>query len=322
MEPNTSNHSVIDIGGSQSTAKWRSHIPDALKGNRDLAKELLYVSGMDQWNAIAETSYQTSEELEIIGNTAEQVVHDLPSPIRIIDLGAANSLKFAPYVRACLNQGKEVEYIPLDLSFKSLVDQVARARLLFPELMNNVRGLWGSFEDGDKYYKEIDGSRLFLSLGSIFFNAPEDMCDDRCMKFRKNLGPNDRLVVGQDSPYESGSVFHSFYTSPAYNAFMTQYLKQLHECAGIKTQPTEAWGLQSKMEHGMHFFAPASRQRLVCTAYGNYVIKRGTIYKLFKSWKRGEDQIMAIAMTNGLAISTLGKAEHSGMTQYLISAEL
>lgn len=299
-------------------------MPDAFRDrNVDFPKELAYEGfGMTLWNKIADGSYQTAHELEIIQKTADQVVRDLPSPVCIVDLGAANSVKFIPYVQACLSQGKVCHYYPLDLDFGSLVEHIGRFRDFFPkELENNVHGLWGSFEDGDRYFHNIHGSRLFLSLGSIFFNAPDQMCDDRCAQFRHHMGNNDRLVVGQDSPCESGGVSHDYYKSPDYKAFMAAYLGQLQDLAGIKADPTAVWTWESCMESSMHYFSLTNpNQSLVCSSFDNFVIELGTHYRLFKSWKRGAEEIHVISKKNGLTIATLGKSEHSGMTQYLISS--
>lgn len=290
-------------------------MPDAFKGQGDFAKELCYTSSMAYWNAIADTSYQTAHELEIIKKTADDVVRQLPSPVRVIDLGAANSVKFAPYISAAIQQGKEVTYYPLDLSYDSLVQQVERFCGLFPELSDHVHALWGSFEDGDRFFHRIDGSRLFLSLGSIFFNAPEKLCDVRCTEFKRHMGPNDRLVVGQDSPCADAS--HSYYKSPQYNAFMAAYLSALQKHGGIQADDvTTAWSWESRMESSMHYFHLEAKRNL---ALGDgFPIAAGTSYRLFKSWKRGEEEIHAISGANGLAINTIGKAAESGMTQYLL----
>jgi hypothetical protein len=56
------------------------------------------------------------DELDILKTIAKEAVSQLPSGTFIIDLGAADSMKFEPYVREFLLQGKECTYVPLGLS--------------------------------------------------------------------------------------------------------------------------------------------------------------------------------------------------------------
>ncbi|KAI1070773.1 hypothetical protein LB507_006822 [Fusarium sp. FIESC RH6] len=312
------NRTVLDIGGSSLNKIFDFQLPDAFRGEGYFPKELAYTYGMEKWNVIAGTSYQTSDEIAIISATAGNVVSQMPKTGNVIvDLGAANSPKYEPYIHAFLNQGKEVTYVALDINRDSLVAHVNRAADNYPGV--TCIGLWGDFGHGDTFYHNIKGNRIFLSLGSIFFNAPDEMCWDRCLFFRGHLSGFDRLIVGQDGPSagESGST-HKAYTTAAYADFFTTYLSGIQSQAGIVADPKTAWAYESKLIKTMHFFKVTALEEMICQRYDGHVIKKGTTYIMFPSWKRGEEEIHDITKKNGLKIMTLGKSPSSGMRQYLI----
>jgi len=312
------NRTVIDIGGSSLNLTFDRQLPDAFRGKGYFPKELAYTYGMEKWNVIASTSYQTSDEITIISATAGNVVSQMPKTGNvIIDLGAANSPKFEPYVQGFVNQGKEVIYVALDINKGSLTDHINRAADRFPDV--TCIGLWGDFSQGDRVYQNIKGNRIFLSLGSIFYNAPDQMCIDRCLEAKAHLSGYDRLIVGQDgpSPGESAST-HKAYGTAAYADFFNNYLSGIQKHAGIVADPKTAWAYESKLINTMHFFEVTPLKEMVCQRYGGYVIKKGTRYVMFPSWKRCEEEIHDITKKQGLKIMTLGKSPSSGMRQYLV----
>ncbi|QGI65443.1 hypothetical protein CEK26_009393 [Fusarium fujikuroi] len=310
---------VIDIGGSSINLTFvDDQLPKAFLGKGDFPKEVAYTSGMEKWNAIADKSYQTSDEMAIIKATAKQVVQQLKSGTHIVDLGAANSKKFEPYVHEFISQGKECVYVALDLSHASLIEHIAKAKATFPGV--KCIGLWGSFEQGDVYFKQTrPTTRLFLSLGSIFYSAPDSMAKDRCVEFKGHMTPVDRLIVGQDGPTGAeASQTHAAYNTVEYDAFFTAYLQGLQDHAGIVgANPKTAWTVESKLNKAMHYFDVTANHDMICTKFDIHVAA-GTTFKMFKSWKRYEDEIHQLTNEVGLKIETLGKAENSGMRQYII----
>ncbi|KAF5538965.1 positive activator of transcription [Fusarium phyllophilum] len=312
---------VIDIGGSSINLTFiDDQLPKAFLGKGDFPKEVAYTAGMDKWNKIADKSYQTSDEMSIIKATAKQVVQQLKSGTHIIDLGAANSKKFEPYVHEFIAQGKECVYVALDLSHASLVEHIAKAKATFPGV--KCIGLWGSFEQGDKYFNQTrPTARLFLSLGSIFYNAPDSMAKDRCVEFKGHMTSVDRLIVGQDGPTGAeASQTHAAYNTVEYDAFFTTYLQGLQDHAGIVgANPKTAWTVESKLNKAMHYFDVIANHDMTCTEFG-IEVAAGTVFKMFKSWKRYEGEIHQLTNAVGLKIETLGKAEGSGMRQYIIQA--
>lgn len=315
---NVDDQEIINIGGSLSKLTFENQLEKAVKGDgADFLKEIAYTAGMDYWNKIADRSYQTIDELEVIERTASDIASAMPSGTTIIDMGAANSAKYELYVRAFLEQGKTCTYAALDLLGVSLLDQLDLAKDKFPEV--TCVGLWGTFEDGDDFFPQIPGSRLFLSLGSIFFNATDSVCADRCSAFVKNLRPGDRLIVGQDGPTGADIVVsHASYQTEAYDAFFTRYLRGIQEHAGISADPKKAWSVTSRMDHSMHYFEVIAQEPLTCTKFGDFVVEDGTVYKMFPSWKRGERECHRIAEAHDLDVVTLGQATNSGMRQYIV----
>ncbi|KAL9563612.1 hypothetical protein ACKAV7_012280 [Fusarium commune] len=244
----------IDIGGSTLDTTFDSQLPSAFKGDGYFPKEVAYTTGMQHWCQIADTSYQTTGELDIIKSTASDVVKDMPATgAVIIDLGAANSRKFVPYVKAFIEQGKPCVYVALDLCKESLTNHVNESAADSPQI--TCIGLWGNFIQGDKYFATL---------------------------------PNPCI--------------------------------QTH--ADIDANPNIAWTYESKLDNSMHYFEVVAQHDMVCHHYDDFLVKTGTVYTMFPSWKRGESEIHEIAKAQGLNIKTLGKAPNSGMRQYLIQPRI
>lgn len=312
LTPNT----VIDIGGSKLNFKFDDQLPQAFRHEGDFPKELAYTVGMDAWFGVAGQSYQTTDELAIIEATAASVVAKMPTGTTIIDLGAADSAKYEPYVREFFNQGKTCTYVPLDINQASLEKQVGRAKAKFPGLESY--GLWGDFRQGDEYYANIASPRLFLSLGSIMYNGPDEVAIQRCQAFYNELAPMDRVIVGQDCPKVTEDKSLDPYKNQVYDKFFTTYLKGIHAQAGIDADATTSWSYESKTDKTMHYFEVVNKIDLTCAKFGIHV-PAGTVYCMFKSWKRDEQDIIDITHDNKLSIETIGKAPNNGtMRQYMV----
>ncbi|KAF5620055.1 4-dimethylallyltryptophan n-methyltransferase [Fusarium sp. NRRL 52700] len=274
---------IIDIGGSTLDTTFDAQLTNAFKGEGYFPKEVAYTTGMQHWCEIANTSYQTTDELEIIESTAFDVVNDMPATANHVNKSAAD----------------------------------------FPQI--TCIGLGGNFIQGDKYFATLPKPPIFLSLGSIFFNAPDQMCVDRCLEFLKHLSgsPHSKLIVGQDGPSGTeASSTHAAYQTKAYDAFFTSYLQGIQTHADIDANPRVAWSYESKLDNSMHYFKVVAQQDMVCHRYNDFFNQKGTTYTMFPSWKRGEVEIHGIAKSQCLDIKTLGKAPNSGMRQYLIQPRI
>ncbi|KAM5367106.1 hypothetical protein ACJA88_011686 [Fusarium oxysporum] len=290
---------IIDIGGSTLDDTFDSQLPSAFKGVGYFPKEVTYTTGMHHWCEIADNSYQTTDELDIIKSTASDVVNDMPATgAVIIDLGAANSRKFVPYVQAFIEQGKPCIYVALDLCKESLTNHVNKSAANFPQI--TCIGLWGNFIQGDKCV-------LIDALSSLSISG----------------SPYSKLIVGQDGPSGTeASSTHAAYQTKAYDAFFTSYLQGIQTHADIDANSTIAWTYESKLDNSMHYFEVVAQHDMVCHHYDDFLVKKGTVYTMFPSWKRGESEIREITKAQGLNIKTVGKAPNSGMRQYLIQPHI
>ncbi|KAH8172484.1 histidine-specific methyltransferase, SAM-dependent domain-containing protein [Sarocladium implicatum] len=320
---------IVDIGGSKLKSTIDQDLKAALNGEAYLPKEIAYSDeGMALWNQISAGSYQTSHELALIDTTAAQVVAQLPSGTTLVDMGSSSSTKFEGYLREFRKQGKKCYYAPLDLNKESLIGQVRSAKAAFPGL--EAAGLWGNFEQGDRFYERITGPICFLNMGSIFFNAPEKMCHDRLRELKAHLGPNSNsiMVVGQDGPSGAAdkSRAHAAYGTPAYKEFLNHYMRAVAERAGIQeisktADPLQAWAIESKSIDSKHFFSATTKIAMTCTNFANLKIPAGKTFELFPSWKPDVPSIENMVKQNGLTVRILGKHPDSGMRQFLLSRE-
>ncbi|KAF7559447.1 hypothetical protein G7046_g4687 [Stylonectria norvegica] len=309
---------IVDIGGKHMAQTLAKQVSDAfLVEGCPFPKELAYTVGMDEWTEIAKDSHQTTDEMDIIKSTCKAIVEDLPSNTYIIDLGAADSRKYEPYVQEFIRQRKTCTYVPLDINKESLEAQIKRAKEKFPQLP--CVGLWGNFKNGDDWYHNISSPRLFLSCGSIFFNAPDEIAKKRCRKMKALLNPSDRLIVGQDAPAKEGGSAHDHYQTDKFGNFFYRCLEGVNKIAGIKA-PATVWNFESRMVKGKHYFLVTAKEHLICTNLNDFPISPGREYEMFPSWKLDETNIKEIANEEGLAIEKLDDSQ-STMHQYRIQTQ-
>ncbi|KAM5349749.1 hypothetical protein ACJ41O_006254 [Fusarium nematophilum] len=313
--------SIIEIGGRNLGYNFDYEVPKAFASEGEFPNDFAFAKAMEPWHNVTDGLYQTSEEMGIIEATAKIVVTEMPSAI-IIDMGPAKSKKYVPYVRELLAQKKQCTYIALDLCRDSLDAQIKDAKARFPSI--RCVGLWGNFLQGSAYCRHIPGPRLFLSLGSSLFNCEEETYRKRCEEVRGLLSGFDRLVVGQDAPWSSEAEknkVHASYNTANFKAFISRYLDRLQAHVGIRADATTAWSVESKLTDKKHVFEVMATQDMVCDNIPNkFMVKKGTLYTIFPSWKRSESEMHAIAAEAGLSIRTIGMALGLGSTmrQYLV----
>ena len=301
---------VVDIGGSSFVeTDLALGVKKAFltSGDTLFPKELAYSDDMEAWDKAAANSNQTIDEPKIIKKTARAIVEQMPkgTTIHLVDLGAANSTKYQPYVEEANNLGLDLVYVPLDLDKASLEKQVVNFKTTFPS--NRCVALWGSFEHGDAYYPQIPGARIFLSLGSIFFNGPDDVCNQRCNEFAKNLRSGDCLIVGQDQGSNDLVKVQASYSTPAYNNFIWSLIQSIHDKAGIATNPKEAWEKEHHTAPGIHEFIIKAKTDLICKHINDHLVHANEIFSLFPSWKPAFDTCANFAQTAGLNCKLIGR---------------
>jgi ubiquinone/menaquinone biosynthesis C-methylase UbiE len=131
---------------------------------------LIYTPGGDEgYEKVQDTenpyhTLVTLPEHEYLRTIAGKVVEELPTNFQFIDLGPGTEHKEQYVFDAIENQGKEIEYIPVDISSKFL----ALAEKYAKEQGIKTKGVRASFEELPEKLKN-QGTR-FVSLGLTYSN--------------------------------------------------------------------------------------------------------------------------------------------------------
>ncbi|KAG9254192.1 uncharacterized protein F5Z01DRAFT_687814 [Emericellopsis atlantica] len=316
-------HGIITIGQGQTPHEAAAQLPEAFRDKADFPHEIMHTTGMVSFHGLGDASCQAKDEIEIINKTAFDVVKRFPSGTAIVHLGAINSTLYAPYVEAFKTQKKSCVYLPLVSDLASLNTQVTRATETFPGMPNY--GLYGTFEDGDDFFANIKVPCLYLALGSRFYGVPDGLCLDRIHTFAQNFKHADALIISQEEPPQAGAAPVSRgkdpYATPLYRKFVDTYLRALCAHAGIENARTcKDFRWKAKSDGGMHYFEMTTTRDMVCTAaaYDGLTIEGGTVFKMFKTWKRDTGNVFEITLNADVNIETLGHADKMGTNLYLI----
>ncbi|KAI6780622.1 uncharacterized protein J7T54_008541 [Emericellopsis cladophorae] len=314
---------IITIGQGKAAHEAAAQLPQAFRDKANFPHEILHTTGMVSLHDLGDASCQAKGEFEVIAKTAFDVVKRFPSGTAIVHLGATNSNMYAPYVAAFKAQEKSCVYLPLVSDLPSLQAQVTRATEEFPGMP--TYGLHGTCEEGDDFFANIKIPCLYLYLGSRFYGVPDPLCLDRIHSFSQNFKRTDALIISQEEPpkTDAGPVSRGKdpYMTPLYRKFVDTYLRALCAHAGIENvRPGRDFPYKAKSEGGMHYFEMTTTRDMVCTAagYDGFTIETGTVFNMFKTWKRGAGNVVEITLDADVNIETLGHSDKMRMNLYLI----
>ena len=169
---------LIDVWKNKFSEQWFKE--GAIKNIEQLQKNVWDFSssvmsynpeGVKACAKLGKTAYGGTvhdEESLFIKSIASQIIKDLPHSFSYVDLGPGSGEKSILLLEACKNEGKQINYIPVDVS-KFLLDKAVEATrktgfiskpklATFEELLN------------DKKFLNSLGPEKFISLGLTYIN--------------------------------------------------------------------------------------------------------------------------------------------------------
>ena len=123
-------------------------------------------------------------------------------------------------------------------------------KLLTPTY-NFVRcsGLWGRFEDGMTWSKGVKGPKWFLSLGSIFGNAPFDDAVAGLSKWARVMRLEDRMLLAMDAHTDPKAIWNSYHDSQGlYERFIRNGLARSNEILGHSWYRDVDWEVNGRLQ--------------------------------------------------------------------------
>lgn len=185
--------------------KNHSHFPeDVLAGLSSVPKSLPFVYFYDEIGSrlFEEISrlpeyYLTRAEAEILDEYADEMIGQTPPGAALIELGSGSSTKTRILMERLLRRDGNLHYVPIDIS-DSMLSETSQALVgEYAELQ--VTAFAAEYEDGlRRASRQVPGHRLVLFLGSSIGNLSRSRQVRFLRRLRRDLGKNDRLLLGAD----------------------------------------------------------------------------------------------------------------------------
>lgn len=294
-----------------------------------LPDELLYDDrGLFTWNDIIWTPefYQTHDEIALFDAHGDDIVSRMGPGVTMIDLGAGDTRKVEHLLAAFERNRVQATYLALDISNASLlhnVDYVA-SKHAAPDAVVRCAGLWGTFEDGERFVEAIKSPRLFLSLGSVLCNDEWPKAVRNLQKWANQLRPDDLLLVGMDAhlaEQDHDKIWAAYHTSKnMFRKFFLNGFDHANRLAGEKWLCEEDWEFQAALEEH-----PTTRHRFFFKAKRDIRLEKfdrtihtGEEFDWFDSHKYGEMDVRIMCSKAHLEVIEVWRAPGSEFRQYLL----
>jgi L-histidine N-alpha-methyltransferase len=165
---------------------------------RELPPKYFYdARGSELFERITELPeyYPSQIEQEILDAAGAHVV-ELVQPCEIVELGPGSARKTTALLEPMLELGLGNRYIPVDVSESAVQDCAGRLVSMYESLA--VHGVVGDFERHLDRIPKPSGRRLIAFLGGTIGNLDHPRRATLLQALRRQLGPDDRLLVGTD----------------------------------------------------------------------------------------------------------------------------
>ena len=179
-------------------------------------------------------------------------------------------------------------------------------------------GLWGRFEDGLSWSKTVEGPKWFLSLGSIFGNAPFDNAVAGLSEWTNAMRPQDRMLLGMDAHVDKEVIWKSYHDSQGlYESFIRNGLVRSNKVFGHSWYRDEDWEIDGifQEEPVMHRTVIRAVRDVIYEPLGIHFGAGDVIY-CGGAYKYGPAVMHEIFASAGLSETAIWKAPSSPICKF------
>ncbi|MFB0945590.1 MAG: L-histidine N-alpha-methyltransferase [Spirosomataceae bacterium] len=141
--------------------------------------------------------YLPACELEIIQKKTKNIAAEISAEkIDVIELGAGDGTKTVYFLKGLIDAGKEITYIPLDISANVLEINREHISARLPDLI--IESIAGDYFETMKSLKERNNPKIVLFMGSNIGNFKDESAVDFLKLVKSYMTVGDTLLVGAD----------------------------------------------------------------------------------------------------------------------------
>ena len=169
-----------------------------LQPPRTLPPKYFYdVRGSQLFEQITTTPeyYPTRTEDKLLANHGKDII-EITKPDQILELGSGSSQKTRHLFDACSSINHTCEYTPFDVCEPMLEETTEKLQSDYDWL--TVKPLLGDYHAGLGNLPDIDGTRLYIFLGSTIGNFTPEETDIFLYEIRQCMKPGDYFLLGAD----------------------------------------------------------------------------------------------------------------------------
>lgn len=141
--------------------------------------------------------YLTRGEMQILEESAAEVVALVPEPAFVVELGSGSSVKTRLLLEALFRRRSRLRYMPIDISRTALREAAEGLLRDYPRL--EVTGVAAEYAEGLREAARHDHPQLIVWLGSNIGNFTRTEAAAFLGGMHAGLGPDDRVLVGIDT---------------------------------------------------------------------------------------------------------------------------
>ncbi|EFY90456.1 hypothetical protein J3458_000687 [Metarhizium acridum] len=334
------NDTVLDIGGSSMPTDLGERLIDTLKSKDKtpiLPDEFLYSDeGLEFWKVIISQDefYQTHDEIALFkenGEAISKLFARESKKLFLLDIGAGDTGKVSHLLGKLKTHAQvPITYCALDISKASLEANVTKLAKEHsgPGSTVNTIGLWGTFQQGQKFATEkvFDGRMIYLSLGSVLCNDEWDKAVEHLKGWKKVMRPDDLMLVGMDghtakNKDQRKKLWDSYHKREALlEPFFENGYEVMNRSIGGRIFNNKNFEYHAEIEDEpttRHRNWIIARKDIWCEAT-NSMIKAGQEYDWFDAHRYGPEKVREMCSQVELEVVKVWQAKGSHFYQYLI----
>jgi len=163
----------------------------------------------------------------------------------------------------------KIRYFALDLSLAVLLESMQRLNSRYQSVQ--CCGLWGTFDDALNWVQQLEGSKCYISLGSMFGNDHFDAAVARLRSWQQVMTPDDLMLLGLDATHDKDTIWKSYHDADGtFHDFIRNGFEHSNSVLGQQWYRDEDWTISGEFTENplMHQFVATARKTVINEALG------------------------------------------------------